>query len=343
MKNKRGLIACIVFLLVFAVITISRKTKEIEKVPYQRNEGIVFNTVYHITYQYASDLQAEIEDELHLFDATLSPFNKTSVITRVNENDTTVVLNEWFVNVFRRSQDVWKQTGGAFDPTVSPLINAWGFGFKQGYSLSTQDVDSLLQLVGMDKISLDNGKVKKQDPRMSLNFSAIAKGYAVDVVAALLASKGIENFLVEIGGELVGKGRNPKGECWQVGINKPEEDSESVMGEIEEIVAICDGAMATSGNYRNFRYENGKRIAHTIDPVSGYPVQHSLLSATVIAPDCMTADAYATAFMVMGVDKSLQLAEKLKLNAYLIYAVDSVNTGVKMTSGMKELIVRETH
>lgn len=343
MKNKRGLVACILFLVVFAIVTIYRETKQTKETVYQQNEGIIFNTIYHITYQYDSDLQAEIEDELHLFDATLSPFNETSAITRVNENDSTVVLNEWFVNVFRRSQEIWTQTDGAFDPTVSPLINAWGFGFKQGYSLSSHDIDSLLQFVGMDKISLDNGKVIKQDRRMSLNFSAIAKGYAVDVVAELLESKGIENFLVEIGGELVGKGRNPKGECWQVGINKPEEDSESVMGEIEEIVAICDGAMATSGNYRNFRYENGKKVAHTIDPVSGYPVQHSLLSATVIAPDCMTADAYATAFMVMGIDKSLQLAEKLQLNAYFIYAVDSVNTQVTMTSGMKELIVRDTH
>ena len=201
MKNKRGLVACILFLIVFAIVTIYRETKQTKEAVYQQNEGIIFNTIYHITYQYNSDLQAEIEDELHLFDATLSPFNKTSVITRVNENDSTVVLNEWFVNVFSRSREIWTQTDGAFDPTVSPLINAWGFGFKQGYSLSSHDIDSLLQFVGMDKISLDNGKVIKQDPRMSLNFSAIAKGYAVDVVAELLESKGIENFLVEIGGE----------------------------------------------------------------------------------------------------------------------------------------------
>lgn len=342
MKNKRGLVACILFLAAFAVITVYRETKEVKDVVYQRNEGIIFNTVYHITYQYGSDLQTEIEDELHLFDATLSPFNKTSIITRVNENDSTVVLNEWFVRVFQRSQEIWSQTDGAFDPTVSPLINAWGFGFKQGTLLPSQDVDELLQLVGMNKISLENGKIVKQDPRMSLNFSAIAKGYAVDVVAEFLESKGVKSFLVEIGGELVAKGYNQKGECWQVGINKPEENSESVMGEIEEIVAICDGAMATSGNYRNFRYENGKRIAHTIDPVSGYPVQHTLLSATVIAADCMTADAYATAFMVMGIDKSLRMAEQMKLNAYFIYAIDSVNTGVKMTPGMSQLLVGDS-
>lgn len=343
MKNKRGLVACILFLIAFAVITVYRETKNVKDIPYQRNEGIIFNTVYHITYQYDSDLQTEIEDELHLFDATFSPFNKTSIITRVNENDSDVVLNDWFIKVLRQSQEIWTRTGGAFDPTVSPLINAWGFGFKQGTPLSSQNVDSLLQLVGMNKIALDNGRIVKQDPDMSLNFSAIAKGYAVDVIAEFLKSKDVKNFLVEIGGELVAKGYNQKGECWQVGINKPEENSESVMGEIEEVVAICDGAMATSGNYRNFRYENGKKIAHTIDPVSGYPVQHSLLSATVFAPDCMTADAYATAFMVMGIEKSLQLAEQLHLDAYFIYAVDSVKTGIKMTPGMERLIVRDSH
>ena len=130
-------------------MTIYRETKQTKETVYQQNEGIIFNTIYHITYQYDSDLQAEIEDELHLFDATLSPFNETSAITRVNENDSTVVLNEWFVNVFRRSQEIWTQTDGAFDPTVSPLINAWGFGFKKGYSLSSHDIDSLLQFVGI--------------------------------------------------------------------------------------------------------------------------------------------------------------------------------------------------
>ena len=175
--------------------------------------------------------------------------------------------------------------------------------------MTPEIVDSLWHLVGMERVELLGGRLYKDDPRMTLNFSAIAKGYAVDVVASFLRGKGVENYLVEIGGEVVARGKNERGEIWRVGIDTPDEGNVAG-GEIDAVVMLDDAALATSGNYRNFRIVDGRRVAHTINPATGYPVQHSLLSATVLASDCMTADAYATAFMVLGVEKSMEIASR---------------------------------
>ena len=199
----------------------------------------------------------------------MSPFNEESIIAAINRNDTTVRVDEYFKTVFNRSKEIYVASEGAFDPTVSPLINVWGFGFSKADDITPFKIDSLLQMVGMDKISLLSGKVIKKDRRMTLNFSAIAKGYSCDIVADFLDSKGIENYIVEIGGEIVAKGKNEKGKCWQVGIDKPILNTAGVTNEIECIASLCNGAMATSGNYRNFRYVDGKRVAHTLDPVCG--------------------------------------------------------------------------
>lgn len=327
--------------IVIAGVVLLRQCRATEGNAYHRNEGMIFNTIYHFTYEAREDYQSQIEAELQRFDASLSPFNPSSIISRFNRNDTAVVADAWFETVFARSKEVWRDTGGAFDPTVSPLINAWGFGFKTGAPVTPETVDSLWHLVGMERMELVDGRLHKDDPRMSLNFSAIAKGYAVDVVASFLREKGVKNFLVEIGGEVAAQGKNARGETWRVGIDTPDE-ANVAGGEIEAVVMLDDAALATSGNYRNFRVVNGRRVAHTIDPATGYPVQHSLLSATVLAPDCMTADAYATAFMVLGVDKSLEIAARNPgIEAYLIYAVDSLTTSVAMTPGMKQYLFGE--
>ena len=327
--------------IVIAGVVLLRQCRATGGNAYHRNEGMIFNTIYHFTYEAREDYQSQIEAELQRFDASLSPFNPSSIISRFNRNDTAVVADAWFETVFARSKEVWRDTGGAFDPTVSPLINAWGFGFKTGAPVTPETVDSLWHLVGMERMELVDGRLHKDDPRMSLNFSAIAKGYAVDVVASFLREKGVKNFLVEIGGEVAAQGKNARGETWRVGIDTPDE-ANVAGGEIEAVVMLDDAALATSGNYRNFQVVNGRRVAHTIDPATGYPVQHSLLSATVLAPDCMTADAYATAFMVLGVDKSLEIAARNPgIEAYLIYAVDSVTTSVAMTPGMKQYLFGE--
>ena len=297
------------------IITQQRST------PYQYNEGQVFGTFYHITYQNDQDLQKEIEAELKKIDNSLSTFNNQSVISKVNNNETTK-LDELFIEIFDKAKAISKETDGAFDMTVAPLVNLWGFGFKQGTTPSKQQIDSLKQLVGYEKVSLIMGKrIKKTDQRIMLDCSAIAKGYGSDVVARLFKKYDIKNFMIEIGGEIVVSGNSESRVPWKIGVNKPIEDSTNTNTELQTVLNITNKAMATSGNYRNFYYKGGKKFAHTIDPKTGYPVQHSLLSATVLAADCATADAYATAFMVMGMERSKKVLEKHKeLMAYFIYS-----------------------
>lgn len=269
---------------------------------YRQNTNFVFGTIYNITYQSDRDLQQEIEAELMKVDGEFSMFNPQSTVARINSGDSTVERSEMFNEIYQLAQTVSKETDGAFDITVAPLVNAWGFGFKHEQLPTPEQVDSLLQL------------------RNQMDFSAIAKGYGCDVVARLLESHGIHNYMVEIGGEVVVSGKNAKGDDWHIGITKPTEDSLDVEGEMQTVLSITDHAMATSGNYRNFYYQGGRKYAHTIDPRTGYPVQHSLLSATVLAENCATADAYATSFMVLGVEGAKAvLARHPELMAYLIY------------------------
>ena len=332
---------CLLLVAAAAAALVWRDCSGGKPAAYHYDEGLVFHTVYHFTYESPKNYQSQIEEELQRFNASLSPFEPHSLISRFNGNDSTARADDWFTAVFTRAKEVWQDTEGAFDPTVSPLINAWGFGFKSGIPVTPAIVDSLWQLVGMERVSLADGRLRKDDARMTLDFSAIAKGFAVDVVASFLRAQGVENYLVEIGGEVAARGRNARGELWRVGIDTPDENNVAG-GEIQEVVVLDDAALATSGNYRNFRIVDGKRVAHTIDPTTGYPAVHSLLSATVLAPDCMTADAYATAFMVLGVEKSLEIAERHDdMEAYLIYAVDSAESAVAMTSGMEDYLFGE--
>ena len=271
-------------------------------------------------------------------DNSLSPFNKASVITHINEN-TNLSADSLFTEVFLLAKQISKETHGAFDITVAPLVNAWGFGFKNAAQVDSAMIDSLHQFVGIDKVDLVDGKIVKKDPRLMLDCSAIAKGYGVDCVARLLDSKGIRNYMIDIGGELVMKGENPKMETWSIGVNKPIDDSLSVNQEIQTVLKLTNVGLATSGNYRNFYYKGGKKYAHTIDPRTGYPIQHNILSATVVAPDCATADAYATSFMVLGLDSAKQICNAHpELDAYFIYTTDKGNTEIYYTTGMKQYL-----
>lgn len=336
--NKKKLVWQLPFLIILIVGTVIILKKQ---APFRTDEGLVFGTVYKITYQSEDNLKNEIEAELKKVDNSLSPFNPNSVITHVNHNEETE-LDSFFVQVFRLAQKVSQETNGAFDITVAPLVNAWGFGFKQSTGVDSLTVDSLRQFIGYRKIALQQNGIVKKDPRTMLDCSAIAKGFGVDAVARLLESKGIKNYMVDIGGEVAVRGKNPRMNAWQIGINKPIDDSLSVNQELQTILAISDAGMATSGNYRNFYYKGGKKYAHTIDPRTGYPVQHSILSSTVIAKDCASADAYATAFMVMGLDSAKAFCEAHpELDAYFICAGEGDKFETYFTEGMKRYIVKK--
>lgn len=317
-QQKRRLLWQVPF-LAFLIIGTLFVVRQQRNMPYQRCSDFVFGTTFNVTYQSDSDMTYSIKDALRKVDYSLSPFNKESVITAINDNKD-VRPDKMFMDVFQMAMDVSRETEGAFDITVAPLVNAWGFGFKSGQKPTPRQVDSLKQIIGYQKILVDDGMVRKQDPRMMLDCSAIAKGYGADIVADVLRRHGVKNFMVEIGGEIVTSGVNPDRLPWKVGVIKPTDDSLSVSHELQTILNVTDVAMATSGNYRNFYYEGGKKFAHTIDPQTGYPVQHSLLSATVLARTCAIADAYATSFMVMGVERAQQVLERHpELMAYFIY------------------------
>lgn len=291
---------------------------------YIKDSGMVFGTTYSITYQYHENLKSDIEGVMQQVDNSLSPFNKSSVITAIN-NNTSTKADKYLTEVFTLAQTVNKETDGAFDITVAPLVNAWGFGFRNGTRPTDTQTDSLLAIVGQEKVTLKDGEIIKSDPRIMLDCSAIAKGFGVDKVAEFLAGKGIENFLVEIGGEISARGKNSRGTEWNIGVTKPVDDSLSINQENQAVLQITNKAMATSGNYRNFYYEGGKKYAHTINPHTGKPAQSDILSATVIAQTCAVADAYATAFMVLGSEKAKEILKKHpELQAYLILSDNSV-------------------
>ena len=266
---------------------------------------------------------------------------ENSIITKVNRNEP-VKLDSLFINVFRKSMEISEKSGGKFDITVSPLINAWGFGFKNMDSVTPKMIDSLRDFVGYEKIYLDQqGLIIKSDPRITINTSAIAKGYACDVIADLLERHGVENYMVEIGGEITARGVNEKGECWRIGIDKPIDDQLGMQHELQAVLSLCDKSMATSGNYRNFYVKDGKKYAHTIDPQSGYPSQQDILGATVIADDCMTADAFATAFMAMGMERSKEIAKELPgLYYYFIYEKPDSTFGIAYSDGFEQFFTR---
>lgn len=322
-RNARILLYLVTAICLLSITLMRQRSQEEQPSSpsaYTMLEGSVFHTIYHIQYDDATNYRTEIQQLFDQFDGSLSMFNDTSLITRVNQCDETVIANRYLSTVLQKAQQISQLTDGAFDITVAPLVNLWGFGFKNSDNVSDQVVDSILQFVGYDKIQLDaDGHVHKSDPRVILDASAIAKGYMCDVVADFLKDKGVSNFMVEIGGEINCSGLNPRGKLWGVGINEPTEDSLQINTELRDVMHLTDCSIATSGNYRNFYYKDGQRFAHTIDPHTGYPAQQDILSSTVIARECITADALATSFMVLGSEKALRILEAdTTLMAYFI-------------------------
>lgn len=299
--------------------------------------GEAQGTYYMVTY-FAVDTiiyQYQIDSMLNAFDQTASTWVKESIISKVNNNDPDVIPDKDFIEIFKLSKRIWKSTDGAFDITVGPLVNAWGFGFKNKISVNQNVVDSLLNLVNFNGIYLKNNKIIKDNPDIQIDYNAIAQGYSVDLAGGFLQSRGINNYLIDIGGEVLAKGTKNSGNKWMVGIEKPSEEANSERV-IKATIGLTDKAIATSGNYRKFYEEDGIRYSHTIDPKTGYPARHRLLSATVMCDSASIADGYATALMVMGLEKSIDfLSNNPELDAYLIYSSED---GTYKTWGTKRFL-----
>lgn len=336
MKNR---LACF-FLFITVVIFLAGCSNKQQLVKF---DGETQGTYYAITYytKGGASYQAQIDSLLHRFDSSASLWKPNSLLSRINHNDTSVTVDETLEILFNKSRDVSEQSGGAYDITVGPLVSAWGFGFSNRMKVTQHIVDSLLPLVNYHNLKLINGRIIKTDPRIQMDFNAIAQGFAVDLVARFLESKGVRSYLIDIGGEVLGRGTKPDGAEWNVGIELPAPDSLAER-QVKAIVLLKDMALSTSGNYRKYYEENGVRYSHTIDPSTGYPVKHSLLSVSVLAPDCMTADAYATVMMVKGLEKSRSFISLYPgIEAYFIYSDTTGEMKTWFTPGFKKLIKEE--
>lgn len=330
MYKKIGFLASL-WIVIFTACTNQKQ--------YFEESGSVFHTLYHIKYEAPELLTEKIDAEFQKFNLSLNPFNPNSIIAKVNRNEP-VEADDWFIEVFNKATEVSNNSEGLFDITCAPLINLWGFGFSKMDSVTPLMIDSIKQFVGYQKVKLNGRQVVKDDPRTLLNCSAIAKGYASDIIARLLEREGVKNYMVEIGGEVTMKGVNQNGDCWRIGINKPEDDSTGIRNEIDEVVQLCKkGGVATSGNYRNYYVKDGKKYAHTIDPRTGYPSEQNILSATIVADDCITADAYATAFMAMGLEKTRQAAKNIPgIEYYVIYSDENGKHQIEYSKGMLQYL-----
>ncbi len=327
-----------IFIFLAIAFTINACTETQSK--FIANQGMIYGTYYRIKYEHpeGKDIQQEIDKELQRQSLIFSHYEKDATISKVNNNIETDLEPE-FTTCFNRAMEISEITNGAFDITAGPLISAWGFGPEDRQKMTPEMVAALKSLIGYQKIKIQDGKVEKEIPEMTINMSAIAKGYTCDLMGEFLAEKGCTNYLVDIGGEVVAKGINDKGITWKIGIRVPSENP--FAEELNDVLKLENRAMATSGNYLNFYEVEGKKYAHTIDPSSGYPVQHSLLSATVLASDCMTADAFATAFMVLGKDIGIEIARGVPgLEIYFIYADDKGENQVYMSEGFGEFLMK---
>ena len=283
-------------------------------------EGLAQGSYYAITYfdEEGRNFQQGIDSIFHAVDLSVNLWVDSSVISKVNRNED-VVLDPIFIDNFNIAQQAAELSGGYFDPTISPLVAAWGFSYKNGDSITPQLIDSLRQLVDYRKVRIEDGKLVKDNPAMQLDFNAVAQGYTSDLIAAYLESQGIQHYLVDTGGEIMAKGGKPDGKPWVVGIEKPAEnwDSEQVL---QTRVPLRDRGLVTSGSTRKYVERDGKRYSHCIDPTTGWPVDHQVLSVTVLAENAVWADALASICMVMGMERSLPIIQGMDgVEAYYIF------------------------
>jgi len=306
--------------------------------PYRKITGFTQGTTFHITYEDSDnkDLSGSVDSIFRAFDLTFSEYIPNSIVSRINNNDSTVLLDDMFIEVYNKSVEINMETHGALDLTVGPLVNAWGFGPEKKVKIDSSKIDSLLQYVGMEKIRLEGRKLIKKLPGIKIDVNSIAQGYSVDVVYRYFETLGIKNFMVEIGGEVRSKGKNPKGVLWRIGVDKPTEGNNPTDESLQTVLLLDNKSVTTSGNYRKFFEENGQKFSHIIDPHTGYPYKNSLLSVTVIANDGLTADGYDTPLMVLGLEGAREvLKHHPELEAYMIYSDKSGKFQVESTKGIQ--------
>ncbi|MBN1790786.1 MAG: FAD:protein FMN transferase [Bacteroidales bacterium] len=338
-KFRKTAVQLVLFVLIILLVCIFTLTGK--KGEYIRLAGFAQGTTYHVTYESkkGENLQNQIDSILADFDMSLSIYQPGSVISRLNRNEPGTRVDQKFKAVFTKSIEVYEKTNGAFDITVGPIVNALGFGNADTITVDSTIIDSLLLYVGMDKISLRDDILEKKHEGIVLDVNAIAQGYSVDVVADFMEALSIKNYMVEIGGEVRAKGKNDRNQFWQIGIDKPQEGNMLPGSDLQAIISLRNRSLATSGNYRKFYEKDGIKFVHTVNPKTGYPVISNLLSATVVSDDCMTADAYATAFMVFGLDRSMAFLEENNfLDAYLIYADQEGKFRVFATQGLQKYV-----
>jgi thiamine biosynthesis lipoprotein len=333
-KFSFGGICLIALTFLFLFISCSRQPQKITL------QGLAQGSYYAITYydEQNRNFQREIDSIFHAVDMSVNLWVDSSVISKVNRNEE-VALDSIFIDNFRIAQEAARLSDGYFDPTISPIVAAWGFSYKNGDSITPQLIDSLKQLVDYRKICIESGKIVKENPAMTLDFNAIAQGYTSDLIARFLESRGIKNYLVDTGGEIMARGEKPNGQPWIVGIEKPAEnwDSERVL---QTRIALRDKGLVTSGSTRKYVERNGKRYSHCIDPKTGYPVEHNVLSVTVLAENSVWADALASICMVMGMERSLPLIESMDgVEAYYIFVNDQNELETFATEGFRALVM----
>jgi thiamine biosynthesis lipoprotein len=327
-----------IFYLLGVVLLISCEESDIKKQKVVV-EGYAQGTTYNVTYvsEDGVSYQRSIDSLLIEIDNSLSTYQKKSLISKFNQSDSLGKIDELFKSVFNISKDVYGKTDGLFDPTIAPIVNTWGFGFENLHTTDSLVIDSLLSYVDFTNIVLNENEISKAKNGMMLDFNAVAQGYSVDVLANLLEKRGINNYLVEVGGELKAKGLNINDTLWRIGIDRPLPGLKE--REIEAIVNLDNKALATSGNYRKFYEKDGMKYSHTINPRTGYPVTHNLLSATVVTDNCGYADAYATSFMVMGLQESKDfLLMNKEIDALLIYSDEKGDLQTFITEGLIKYI-----
>ena len=306
------------------------------KETYVKTEGMIWNTIYHITYKGSPLLQDSVLPILNEVSRSLSVFEKTSLVSRLNDT-TELEIDSHFITVYEAAKRINMQSGGRFDPTVSPLVDAWGFGLGHQAGKDTLAIDSILTFVGINKTQRNGNIITKEDKRIRFNFSAIAKGYGCDAVGEMFKRNGVKDFMVEIGGEIVLSGKSPRNKDWRIAIDSPVEE-QNPGEEAAMILSLTDVGVATSGNYRNYRIEEGNKVAHTISAITGRPYKSDILSATVIASNCMEADGIATACMASTSQEAKTLLERIDNIEGLLILSDSV----WMTSGFHKYVISKS-